>query len=249
MAHVDLTFLQWLTLAGAAFMIGLSKAGLKGLGMVLVVLMASAFPAKASTGLVLPMLIMADLMAVTYYRRDADWSYVWGLIPAAAIGVIVGVWIGQDLNDETFGNILAGIVLLGLLLLIWQERRPPSQHFIKHPLVSGFTGLAGGFTTMVGNAAGPVMSVYLLATRLPKREFIGTAAWFFLLINWTKVPFHIWSWETISWSSFKLNLFVLPAILIGFWIGIKVVAMIPEKAFRYFVMIVTAITACKILFT
>lgn len=249
MTFPDLTFLQWLTLGGAALMIGLSKAGLKGLGMVLVVLMASAFPAKASTGLVLPMLIMADLMAVTYYRRDADWSYVWRLIPAAAVGVILGVWLGADLNDETFGTILAWIVILGLLLLVWQERRPPSQQFIRHPLVTGFTGLAGGFTTMVGNAAGPVMSVYLLATRLPKREFIGTAAWFFLIINWIKVPFHIWSWETISWESFQLNLFVLPCILLGFWIGIKVVALIPEKAFRYFVMIVTAITALKILLT
>ena len=249
MTYPDLTTLQWLTLAGAAFMIGLSKAGLKGLGLVLVVLMAAAFPAKASTGLVLPMLIMADLMAVTYYRRDADWSYVWRLIPAAAVGVLLGVWIGEDLEDETFGNILAGIVIFGLVLLVWQERRPPSQHFIRHPLVSSFTGLAGGFTTMVGNAAGPVMAVYLLATRLPKREFIGTAAWFFLMINWIKVPFHIWSWETINWQSFRLNLFVLPVILIGFWIGIKIVAWIPEKAFRYFVMIVTAITALKILFT
>ena len=90
---------------------------------------------------------------------------------------------------------------------------------------------------------------YLLATRLPKREFIGTAAWFFLMINWIKVPFHIWSWETISWSSFKLNLFVVPAILIGFAVGIKIVAWIPEKAFRYFVMIITAITTMKILLT
>ncbi len=249
MTYPDLTTLQWLTFAGAAFMIGLSKAGLKGLGMVLVVLMASAFPAKASTGLVLPMLITGDIMAVIYYRRDADWSYVWRLIPAAAVGVILGVWIGEGLDDETFGNILAVIVILGLLLLILQERRPPSQQFVRHPLVSGFTGLAGGFTTMVGNAAGPVMSVYLLATRLPKREFIGTAAWFFLIINWIKVPFHIWSWETIDWQSLQLNLVVIPAILIGFWIGIKVVALIPEKAFRYFVMIVTAITALKILFT
>lgn len=249
MTYLDLNPLQWLTFAGAAFMIGLSKAGLKGLGMVLVVLMASAFPAKASTGLVLPMLITGDIMAVIYYRRDADWSYVWRLIPAAAIGVVMGVWIGEGLDDETFGNILAAIVIFGLLLLVWQERRPPSQHFIRHPLVSSFTGLAGGFTTMVGNAAGPVMSVYLLATRLPKREFIGTAAWFFLIINWIKVPFHVWSWKTISWQSIQLNLFVIPAILIGFWIGIKVVALIPEKAFRYFVMIVTAITALKILFT
>lgn len=243
----DLQTIQWITLAGAAFMVGLSKAGLKGLGMVLVVLMAQAFPAKASTGLVLPLLIAADTLAVIYYRRDAKWSYLLRLLPAAAVGVLLGVWIGERLDDETFGNILAWIVILGLVLLIWQERSPPSASFMKHPLVSGFAGLAGGFTTMVGNAAGPVMSVYLLATRLPKRQFIGTAAWFFMLINWFKVPFHIWSWQTISWQSLGLNCYVIPAIFIGFWVGIKVVSMIPEKAFRYFVMVVTALTALRIL--
>lgn len=248
MTYTDLSWLQWTVLAGAALMIGLSKAGLKGLGMVLVVMMANSFPAKASTGIVLPMLIMADLLAVAYYRRDAAWQYVWRLIPAAAIGVLLGVWVGDGLNDEVFGDILAWIVLLGLLLLLWQERQPVSQNFLKHPFISGIAGLAGGFTTMVGNAAGPVMSVYLLATRLPKRQFIGTAAWFFLIINWFKVPFHIWSWKTISWQSFQLNLFVIPFILLGFGIGIKIIALIPEKEFRYFVMIVTALTALKMLF-
>lgn len=247
MTYHDLTLLQWLTFGGAAFMIGLSKAGLKGLGMVLVILMATAFPAKASTGLVLPMLIAGDILAVMYYRRDADWSYVWRLIPAAIVGVLIGVWIGEGLDDETFGTILAWIVIIGLVLLIWQEYKPPTQSIVRHPLITSITGLAGGFTTMVGNSAGPVMSVYLLATRLPKREFIGTAAWFFLIINWSKVPFHIWSWKTISWESLELNLFVIPAILVGFWIGIKIVALIPEKAFRYFVMVVTAIAAVKIL--
>jgi uncharacterized membrane protein YfcA len=225
----------------------MSKAGIKGLGMVLVIMMAQAFPAKASVGLVLPMLLMADLLAVRYYRRDADWNYVWRLLPAAAVGVIIGVLIGDQLDDDAFRQILAWIVVIGLILLIWQERRPPSQKFIQHPITSSFAGLAGGFTTMVGNAAGPVMSVYLLATRLPKREFIGTAAWFFLLINAFKVPFHIWSWKTLDWASFQLNLAALPMIIIGFVIGIRIVGWLPEKAFRYFVMVVTAIAAVKML--
>lgn len=247
MNYNELVTSQWLILALAALLVGLSKAGLKGLGMILVVLMAQAFPAKASTGLVLPLLIVADVLAVIYYRRDAKWNYLWRLLPAAVLGVLLGVWMGESLDDETFGNILAGIVIFGLLLLLWQEHRPPSDKLIKHPLVSGLAGLTGGFTTMVGNAAGPVMAVYLLATRLPKRQFIGTAAWFFMLINWFKVPFHIWSWETISWPSLRLNLYVVPVILLGFGIGIKIVALIPEKAFRYFVMIVTALTALRIL--
>lgn len=247
MNYSELATSQWLILGLSALLVGLSKAGLKGLGMVLVVLMAQAFPAKSSTGLVLPLLIVADVLAVTYYRRDAKWSYLWRLLPAATLGVLLGVWIGERLDDETFGDILAWIVILGLLLLLWQEHRPPPEKLMKHPLVSGLAGLAGGFTTMVGNAGGPVMAVYLLATRLPKRQFIGTAAWFFMLINWFKVPFHIWSWHTITWSSLRLNLYVVPVIVLGFWIGIRIVALIPEKAFRYFVMIVTALTALRML--
>ncbi len=243
-----LSTVEWLTLLGCAAMIGMSKAGIKGLGMILVVLMATTFGGKASTGLVIPMLSMADLMAVRYYRRDVTWRYIWQLLPAAIVGVLLGVWIGQGINDETFKDIMAWIVISGLFMIIWQERRPIPEHIIQHPIVGGIAGLLGGFTTMVGNAAGPVMAVYLLAMRLPKNQFIGTAAWFFLIINLFKMPFHIWVWETVNWSSFQLNLFALPAILLGFLIGISIVRRIPEQAFRYFIIIVTAITAIRMLF-
>jgi len=243
----NLTLSQWLVLLGCALLIGLAKAGLKGLGMVTVILMAQSFPARASTGLVVPMLLMADLLAVHYYRQSADWSYVWRLLPAAAAGVLLGVWIGEGLDDAAFARILAWIVIMGLGLLVWQERRPPTATFMRHPVVSSLAGLLGGFTTMVGNAAGPVMAVYLLATRLPKLEFIGTAAWFFLLINAFKIPFHIWVWHTVSWPSFQLNLVAVPVIVLGFLLGIRIVRWIPEKAFRYFVMIVTAAAALRLL--
>lgn len=245
---MTLSFLQWVSLLGCAFLIGMSKAGIKGLGMVIVSIMALQFGAKASTGLVVPMLSMADLMAVRYYRRDADWRYVGRLLPAAAVGVILGVWIGNSIDDNTFRTIMAWIIILGLILIVWQERRPIEEHIIQHPVTSSLAGLAGGFTTMVGNAAGPVMSVYLLATRLPKNEFIGTAAWFFLIMNLFKMPFHIWVWETLSWSTFKINLMALPLIVIGFGLGILIVRRIPQQAFRYFIIGITALTAIRMLF-
>jgi uncharacterized membrane protein YfcA len=225
----------------------MAKSGVKGLGMLIVPILAVTFGGKPSTGMLLPLLLTADLFAVSYYRRDADWSYVLKLIPAAAVGVLIGVWAGQGMDETTFRYIMAVIIIGGLVLLIWQERRPPRAAFIRHPLVVGLAGLAGGFTTMIGNAGGPVMSVYLLATRLPKKEFIGTGAWFFLLINIFKLPFHIWVWETISWSTFRLNLWALPAIALGFWLGILIVNSLPEKTFRYFVMLMTAAAAVRML--
>jgi uncharacterized membrane protein YfcA len=215
--------------------------------MLLVVLMADQFGSKASTGLVIPMLSMADLMAVRYYRRDADWTYIRRLLPAAIVGILLGVWLGEQIDEAAFRHLFTWIILGGLVLVLLQERYPIPVDKLQHPLISGLAGLLGGFTTMVGNAAGPVMAVYLLATRLPKQQFIGTAAWFFLVVNLFKIPFHIWVWGTLDWSSFQLNLLALPAIVAGFLIGIRIVGWIPEKAFRYFIIIITTITALRML--
>ena len=239
---------ELMALAVGSLLIGISKGGIKGLTSITVLLMADAFGAKLSTGIVLILLCMGDIMAISYYRRNVVWSYVWKLLPAAIVGILVGVWIGDQLDGEAFKRILAWTVILGILLIIWQEYQQLSAALMGHPVVTNIAGFIGGFTTMVGNAAGPVMSIYLLATRLKKNEFIGTAAWFFLFINFFKIPFHIWVWETISWPTIKLNLLALPVIAIGFFIGVKLVKYIPEKAFRYFIIVVTLIGAVKLLF-
>ena len=101
---------------------------------------------------------------------------------------------------------------------------------------------------MIGNAAGPIMAVYLLAMRMPKNSFIGTGAWFFLIINLLKFPFHIFVWETITWSSFKLDLLAIPAIAIGIVIGIRIVNLIPEREFRYFIIVTTFLAADLLFF-
>lgn len=244
---MDITQAQWLTLILSGLFIGMAKAGLKGLGLVIVVLMAQVFPAKASTGIVLSMLMVADLLAVWYYNRDADWRMVARLLPASVVGVFVGVWMGDHIDEATFRRVLAGIILFGVLLLVWMERRPPSPRVMRHPVIASLTGLAGGFATMVGNASGPVMSVYLLAVNLPKLVFLGTAAWFFLIINFVKLPFHIFVWHTITGHSLLLSSVALPGIALGFFIGFRIMRWLPERAFRYFVMVVTGLTALRML--
>ncbi|MEZ4987676.1 MAG: sulfite exporter TauE/SafE family protein [Saprospiraceae bacterium] len=247
MSWTELTYWQWTLLCTGGMLIGMAKAGLKGLGLIVVVLLAQVFPAKYSTGLVLLLLMAADLMAVVYYRRDAHWPVVWRLMPPALLGIFLGVWMGESMDDLTFRRVLAWVIIVGLVMIIGMEYRPPSQRVVRHPIVSGLAGLAGGFTTMVGNAAGPVMSLYLLAAQLPKLAFLGTSAWFFLLMNWVKLPFHIWSWRTVSVQSFWIDVFALPFVAIGFFAGIRIIRWIPDKAFRYFVMIVTAIAAVRML--
>lgn len=234
---------DWILFSLCGILIGMSKAGISGTGLMVVPLMAGIFGGRPSVGILLPMLIIADIFAVFYYNRHAKWRYVFMAMPWAIIGVIVATVFGKSINDAQFNIMLAITILSGIVLLVWQDIR---QKKIKVPdnwWFAGILGLAGGFTTMVGNAAGPVMSLYLLSMRLPKNSFIGTAAWFFFIINVLKVPFHIFSWKTITISTIKLDLIVAPAIIVGVFLGIKLVKLFPEKAYRIFIIATTILSA------
>lgn len=226
----------------AAFLIGMAKTGVHGVGMLTVPMMALVFGGKISSGLVLPMLIMADLFAVRYYHRHANWRFLIKLFPSAMVGVLIATLIGNYIDDEFFKQIMAIIIFVSLGIMIWME----SLNNDKIPDYMWFAilmGMLGGITTMIGNLAGSVMALYLLSMRLPKNEYIGTAAWFFLVINVYKVPFHVWSWETISLNSFYLNLLCLPFIALGAYAGIKTVKRIKDTHYRWFVIGMTGIAA------
>lgn len=231
----------------AAF-IGIGKAGVKGMGMLVVPLMAAIFGGRASAGLVLPMLCFADIFAVSYYNRHAEWKYIKRLLPAALIGVLIGVVVGYYVDDGVFTNLISIIIIGSLLLMLIQERMVISQRIVGSWGMGSTFGLLGGFSTMIGNAAGPVIATYFLATKIPKNAFIGTAAWFYLIVNLVKVPMHVFIWGSINWESFKLNLMAIPAIGLGILIGVNIVKLIPEKAFRYFVMVMTFLVSLKLLF-
>lgn len=226
----------------------MAKAGVKGMGMLTIPIMAAVFGGKPSAGLILPILSFADFFAVSYYNRDANWKYVWQLIPAAVIGVGIAVWVGQLIDDDTFKALMGWLIVGGLVLMIVLENRHLPASIIDSWWFGACFGILGGFSTMIGNAAGPVLAVYLLSTRIPKQSFIGTGAWFFLIINLVKWPFHIFIWKTITWSTFALNLLTIPAIALGIFIGISIIKLIPEKAFRYFIIFMTFVIALRLIF-
>lgn len=237
---------QWLVLIMAAYLTGMAKAGLKGFSMLVVPTMAVAFGGRPSTGLLLPLLCMADVFAVYHYNRHADWSFLVRLLPPAVVGVLVALVVGSFVSDDVFTTMIAAMIVGTVVLLIIQELWDLSEFLKRRPLIGYLFGWLGGFTTMIGNAAGPVMAVYLLAVRIPKKNYMGTIAWFFLLINFFKVPLHIWIWQTITWSSFAANLLVLPVIGLGVWSGIAIVQRIPEQAFRYLIIGMTLVMAVKL---
>ena len=225
-----------------AFFIGMAKTGVHGVSMFSIPLLAVIFGGKASSGLMLPMLIMADVFAVFYYHRHANWHYLIKLFPSAAVGVLVGTWLGNFVDDELFKLIMSVVIFASLGIMLWMEKAN-KDNIPDYMWFAVLMGLLGGITTMIGNLAGAVMALYLLSMRLPKNEYIGTAAWFFLAINLFKVPFHVFSWHSIDMNSFLLNLISLPFIAIGAYAGVWIVKRIPEKQYRWLVLLMTALAA------
>ncbi|UMB54660.1 sulfite exporter TauE/SafE family protein [Lutibacter sp. A64] len=245
-AH-QLTPVSWFFSFLAAFLLGTSKAGIKGVGVVIVTLMAIVFGGKSSTGALIPMMLFADFMAVIYYNKYTQWNYLVKLMPTMVIGVLIGVWFGNDISDEVFKRIMAILILGIVIFMIIMEKRK-STAVPNTRIFSNTMGLLSGFTSMIGNLAGAFSNIYFLAMRFPKNEFIGTAAWLFFIINIFKLPFHIFVWKTISVETLTINVVLIPAILIGFFLGIKLVKLINNDAYRKFIIIVTAIGALVLLF-
>lgn len=230
----------------AAFFIGMAKTGVHGVAMFAVPIMALIFGGKASSGLMLPMLIMADLFAVWYYHRHANWGFLIKLFPSAAVGVLIATVIGNSIDDVMFKQIMAVVIFVSLGIMLWMETSK-KENVPDYLWFAVLMGTLGGITTMIGNLAGSIMALYLLSMRLPKNEYIGTAAWFFLAINLFKVPFHVFSWETISLNSFYLNLLGLPFIALGAYIGVQIVKRIAENYYRWLILAMTAIAAVSMM--
>ncbi len=239
---------QWLVLIITAVFVGMGKTGVYGLGTLAAPILAVAFGGKVSAGLLLPMLSMADIVAVSWYNRHASWKHLWKLFPFAAAGVVIAIFVGEAINDNTFKIIMAVFILGGIPVMIWREYNKNTKPFRGSWYSGSFFGIAGGFSTMIGNAAGPLMNLYFLAMQLPKNVLIGTGAWFFLLINLFKIPFHILVWKTITVESITLNLMMLPFILIGAISGILIVRIIPEKPFRWFIIVMTTLASIRLIF-
>ncbi len=243
----DVSTTAWALAFTAALVIGLSKAGIKGIAIVNVTLMALAFEAKESTGLVVPLLVFGDIFAVIYYNRHTQWSYIIRFLPWMIFGILLGVFIGNDLDERTFKIGMAIIILGSVAMMYWWDRRK-SKAVPTHWAFSGFVGTIAGITTMIGNLGGAFSNIYFLAMRLPKNQFIGTAAWLFLIINVLKLPLHIFVWGTITTDTLIFNLKLIPGIISGIILGIRLVKFIKDDFYRKMILVLTALGALLILF-
>lgn len=240
--------LAWVLLAIAAILVGLSKAALPGGTTVAVALFATVLPARQSTATLLPLLIVGDLFALWAYRSHARWSTLLRMLPAVIAGLLLGVLFLAVADDGAVRRVIAVILLLVVAVTLW--RRWATRRAHEPPaggrVAAAVYGSLGGFTTMVANAAGPVMSMYFLAARFPVKAFLGTAAWFFAIVNVVKLPF-VAGLGLLTFDSLWVDLLLIPAVLAGAFVGRAVAERLPQRLFEHLVIGVTVLGALYLL--
>lgn len=233
---------QWGTLILSGLLIGVSKTGMNGTLTVIIPVMALIFGARESTGVILPMLCFADLLAILYYRRNVEWKYIGRLLPWALAGFALALALDRFIPARLFKFLIGLCILAGLVVMFWNDRRDAKTALPSAWWFSAAFGILGGFSTMIGNAAGPIMAVFLLSMRLPKTVFVGTGAWFFMIINFLKLPIQHFVWRNISRKGLILNALLIPAIIAGAALGVLLVKRISEKHYRNLIYILTLLS-------
>lgn len=235
---MELTAVQLTFTILAALLVGFSKTGVPTLGIFVAAMLASVYPASESVGLLTPILITGDVIAIIYYRRNVDWKALFFLLPWVLVGLAAGYFVLEIIDNRSLALLIGVLVLALIVLHVYRERleRALDFSFSKSTAFNGSLGILAGFTTMVGNAAGSIMSIYLLSKEMNKTSFIGTSAFFFFTVNVIKVPLtaHL---GLITAESLTINAWVAPAVFIGAVIGFKVLPRIPQKLFQTVVLV------------
>lgn len=243
----EIAISNWPLLIIAAVGIGITKSGFSGVSLVHVLIFAHVFGARTSTGIVLPMLIAGDTMAMMMYGKNANWIYIRKMMPPALVGVVVGWALMQRIDEAAYRPLVGAIILILAAMQILRMVRESWLSDVPHATwFAWMMGVLVGITTMLANAAGPVFGLFLLALALPKQEFVATAAWFFLLLNLAKIPFSM-NLGLIRGDTLTINLLLLPMILAGLVIGRAILNRIPQRTFDLVILVFSAFAALQML--
>jgi uncharacterized membrane protein YfcA len=247
----DFTSTDWLLCVVAALFCGVGKAGLAGLGMLNVLIMAHLIPGTASSGVVLPMLIAADVLACAIFgTKNVDWRAIGRLIGPMVVGIIIGWKVLEFLQhsqSRAFERLVGAMVLAMVMVQVLRQRVPAFDRALPHSRLFGWSvGLLAGLATMIANAAGPIGTIYFLILGFAKREFIATMAWLFLVVNLFKVPFSAQQ-GLITGETLRFNAMLSPAIVAGFFLGRWAIAKIPQRPFEQVVLALTIVAALRLI--
>lgn len=238
----------------AAIVIGASKTALPGAGLLATPLVAAVVEGRQIAGATLPMLIVADVFAVAWYRQNAEWELLRSLAAWVAVGFAGGtvfyIVVGTSVRPI---DITIGVIILAMVALqLWRMyRRRPTRP--ATPRDAAVFGSAGGFTTFVSNSAGPVLNTYLLGLGLDKRAQVGTSAWFYFAVNVAKVPIYLalGAWTTggsfFTLESLGWNAVLLPAVIAGVYAGRWLLPRISNSTFVVAVLVLSAAGGIRLL--
>lgn len=244
---MDYTTVQWVWLGIAALCIGFAKMGLSAVAMLVVPIIASVFGGRESTGILLPLLVAGDIFAVIYYKHHIQIHEIRRLLVWVCVGILIGTLVGQYINDAQFKAVLSVSVMLCLAIMVYSEVKG-KQFVVPNKLFFyALVGILGGFTSMVGNAAGAIISIYLLSREYPKESYISTYAWIFLIMNLLKMPFQIFVWKNIDMGNLYTTLLLIPLIFLGAAAGVYIVKRLNEKVYRRIIYAMTLIAAIMLL--
>lgn len=228
-----------------ALLVGFSKTGIPNIGMLYVPLMAEMFPARQSVGALLPLLIVGDVFAVYYYKRHAQWKHLRPLLPFVYMGMVPALILLRHIKDAQLRPVLGAIV--GGLLVVELARRKFQWTNAPHTWwFAAIMGVLAGFATTVGNVAGSVMTVYLISRGLPKENFMGTSAWYYMIVNVSKFPF-FYSLGMINAETLHVNLILAPFAIAGALAGVRILPYIPQKTFNALMLALAAIAAARMI--
>jgi uncharacterized membrane protein YfcA len=243
---------QWPVLGVAAFLVGYSKTAIGGVSSVAIVLFAAVLPARESTGTLLPLLIAGDVTAIWVYRRLADWGLIARLLPWIFVGLVAGAVFVANVDNHAMRIAIAVLLLVLLAAQVWSSRdrlagdEGPAERPTPHRVLSTGAGLGTGYATMVANASGPVMTLYLLASGYAVVELVGAAAWLYFVVNLTKVPFSV-GLGLLHPGSVLLDVVLLPALALGAWLGAITIRRVSQVQFERYVLVLVALSALLLL--
>jgi len=215
------------------------------LAIFVVPLMAMVFPAKESVGALLPMLITGDVLALIYYRQHAQWGQLVKLVPGVAAGMLIGGMFLARLDNESM-RIFLGVFVLLLLALEGTARYLNLTKFRRWRTVAFLIGIMAGFGTTVGNAAGPIMGIYLIMMGLDKKQLMGTGAWFFFIVNLSKLPIFVYN-DMIGLETLQFFAYMLPFVIVGTFFGRRLLTALSQKLFDYLVLIFAGVSSVLLL--
>jgi len=244
----DLDTLAWVALAVGAVCAGFSKTGISGAGLITVGLFASVLPARQSTGTVLLLFLVGDVFALLAYRSHAHWPTLRRLALPVAVGIAVGVLFLTRIGDGGLRRTIGAVLLALVAIHLWVRSRSADDEGLRHlpRPVTVAAGATSGFTSMIANAGGAVMSVYLLGVRLEMLAFLGTTTWLFFLINVTKVPLSL-GLGLLTWDGARIALLVAPFVVVGAWLGRELIKRIAQRTFEWLVLLSTVLAGLNLL--